>query len=55
MADFVSDLGLVGKFQDAFAAVNTNHDGIIKCSQLKQVLRIIGENPSDADLQVISY
>ena len=53
MADFVNDLGLLGKFQDAFTAVDTNHNGFINCSQLKQVLRAIGENPSDADLQVI--
>lgn len=52
MADLVNAT-LVGKFQDAFAAVDTNHDGFIACSQLKQVLRSIGENPTDADIQVI--
>ena len=53
MADLVN-AALVGKFQDAFAAVDTNHDGFIACSQLKQVLRSIGENPTDADIQVIN-
>ena len=53
MADLVTS-ALVGKFQDAFAAVDTNNDGFIASSQLKQVLRSIGENPTDAAVQVIS-
>ena len=52
MADLVTT-ALVGKFQDAFSAVDTNNDGFIATKQLKQVLRSIGENPTDADVQVI--
>ena len=52
MADLVTG-ALVGKFQDAFSAVDTNNDGFIATKQLKQVLRSIGENPTDADVQVI--
>ena len=41
----------IGDFQDAFSRY-TDHDGIINCHELGSVLRQIGLNPTDAELQV---
>jgi calmodulin len=50
MADVLNETQ-VGQFQDAFKAVDTDNDGFIASSQLGQVLRIIGQNPTDAEVQ----
>ena len=42
----------VAQFQDAFSAVDTDHDGFIASSELGHVLRMIGQNPTDAEVQV---
>ena len=50
MADVLNETQ-VAQFQDAFKAVDTDHDGFIASSQLGQVLRSIGQNPTDAEVQ----
>ena len=51
MADVLNETQ-VAQFQDAFKAVDTDHDGFIASSQLGLVLRSIGQNPTDAEVQV---
>ena len=51
MADVLNETQ-VAEFQDAFKAVDTDHDGFIASSQLGIVLRSIGQNPTDAEVQV---
>ena len=52
MADVLNETQ-VAEFQDAFKAVDTDHDGFIASSQLGIVLRSIGQNPTDAEVQVV--
>ena len=51
MADVLNETQ-VAQFQDAFSAVDEDHDGFIPSSLLGTLLRSIGENPTDADVQV---
>jgi Ca2+-binding EF-hand superfamily protein len=51
MADVLNETQ-VAEYQDAFSALDTDHDGFIRSSQLGQILRAIGENPTDAEVQV---
>ena len=44
----------IGEFQDAFCYFDTDHDGVINSRELGAVLRQIGQNPTEAELQVIS-
>ena len=41
----------IGKFQDAFTKHDTTGEGSVDTDQLRQVLRHIGQNPSEAELQ----
>ncbi|XP_040578970.1 calmodulin-alpha isoform X2 [Lepeophtheirus salmonis] len=41
----------IGEFQDAFCAFDTDHDGVITSKELGAVLRHIGQNPTEAELQ----
>jgi calmodulin len=50
MADVLNETQ-VAEYQDAFSALDTDHDGFIASSQLGQILRSIGENPTDAEVQ----
>jgi len=50
MADVLNETQ-VAEFQDAFSIVDTDHDGFVASSQLGQVLKSIGENPTDAEVQ----
>lgn len=50
MADVLNETQ-VAEYQDAFSALDTDHDGFIASSQLGQILRAIGENPTDAEVQ----
>jgi len=50
MADVLNEYQ-VGQFQDAFSECDTDKDGFIASSQLGQVLRQIGQNPTDAEIQ----
>jgi hypothetical protein len=54
MADILNETQ-IKEVQDAFCAVDTDSDGIIMAGELGAVLRLLGENPSDADLQVRKY
>lgn len=49
--DFLSE-EQIGEFQDAFTYFDTDHDGIINSRELGSVLRQIGQNPTEAELQV---
>ena len=42
----------IGTFQDAFSEFDTDHDGVINSKELGSVLRQIGQNPTEAELQV---
>ena len=42
----------IGAFQDAFFRFDTDHDGVINAKELGPVLRQIGQNPTEAELQV---
>ena len=42
----------IGDFQDAFCFFDTDHDGVINSRELGSVLRQIGQNPTEAELQV---
>ena len=42
----------IGNFQDAFGYFDTDNDGVITSHELGAVLRQIGLNPTDAELQV---
>ena len=50
MADVLNE-DQIGEIIDAFNAVDADHDGIIQASALGGVLKLLGENPTDADLQ----
>ena len=41
----------IGQIIDAFNTVDTDRDGVIAASHLGKVLKLLGENPTDADLQ----
>lgn len=43
----------IGAFQDAFCEFDTDHDGVINSKELGAVLRQIGQNPTEAELQVL--
>ena len=42
----------IGSFQDAFCEFDTDYDGVINSKELGAVLRQIGQNPTEAELQV---
>ena len=50
MADILSEIQ-VAEFQDAFADI-ADRGGFIASSQLGAVLRRLGQNPTDAEIQV---
>ncbi len=52
MADVLPS-DLVVLYQDAFFEFDTDKDGVILIKQLGPLLRQCGENPSEADIQVL--
>ena len=44
---------LVVRYQDAFAHFDTDNDGIIESRLLGSLLKFCGENPSEAEIQVL--
>ena len=40
-------------YQDAFQHFDTKNCGMVSSKQLGMLLRFVGENPSDAEVQVI--
>ena len=53
MADILPS-DLVVLYHDAFKSLDTDNDGIIIIKLLGQLLRNCGENPSDAEIQVLN-
>ena len=51
MADFLTETQ-IGEIQNAYNAIDTDADGIIATSDLGSLLRLLGQNPTDAELQV---
>ena len=51
MADFLSETQIC-EIQDAYNSIDTDADGIIVTSELGTLLRLLGQNPTDAELQV---
>jgi len=45
----------IGTFQDTFWEFDTNHDGVVNTKELKDFLRKLGLNPTEADMQVSQY
>lgn len=50
MADFIPEENIF-KFKNAFSAFDLKNSGVIKVKQLGGVLRKLGQNPTEADLQ----
>ena len=42
----------VRHFKSAFSKFDADHDGVISSRELGQVLRFIGHNPTEAEIQV---
>ena len=51
MADILSEKQMV-ELIEAFHAIDEDNDGVILSSKLGAVLRVMGQNPTVADLQV---
>ena len=54
MADIVGG-ETIGELMNAFSKFDTDHDGVIGTPELKNVLRFLGHNPTDAELQELAY
>ena len=54
MADIIGedDIALLMK---AFSRFDTDYDGLINTSELRNVLHYLGQNPTDAELQDLAY
>ena len=51
MADILN-ANQIGEIIDAFKAIDLDQDGVIESHELGHVLRLLGQNPTVADLQV---
>ena len=51
MADILSE-SQIGEIQKCFSAVDTDADGIVRTSDLGKLMRLLGQNPTDSELQV---
>ena len=51
MADILSE-AQIGEIQKSFNAVDTDADGIVRTSDLGKLMRLLGQNPTDSELQV---
>ena len=51
MADIL-DAEQIREIQDAFTSLDTDQDGIIGTKEMGPVLRKLGQNPTEAELQV---
>ena len=51
MADILTE-SQIGEIQKCFSAVDTDSDGIVRTSDLGKLMRLLGQNPTDAELQV---
>ena len=53
MADLLSE-SQIREIQEAFCSVDSEKTGMVRTSDLGKVLRLLGQNPTDAELQVSS-
>ena len=51
MADFLTE-SQIGEIQKAYNTIDTDTDGIILTSELGNLLRLLGQNPTEAEIQV---
>ena len=51
MADILN-ANQIGEIIDAFKAIDLDQDGVIESQELGHVLRLLGQNPTVAELQV---
>ena len=42
----------IAMFQDAFNKFDTDADGAVNCREVGLILRAVGQNPSEAEIQV---
>ena len=54
MADIVGG-DTISELMNAFSKFDTDKDGLIGTPELKNVLRFLGHNPTDAELQELAY
>ncbi len=45
----------IAKLMEAFSRFDTDRDGLIGTEELRRVLRHLGQNPTDAELQDLAY
>ena len=45
----------IGTFQDTFREFDKNNDGFINTKELAALLRKLGQNPTEAELQVPTF
>ena len=45
----------IAKLMEAFSRFDTDRDGLIGTEELRRVLRHLGHNPTDAELQELAY
>ena len=50
MADYLSE-EQIGEFKDAFSTFDTNCDGIVTTKELSEILRFLGQMPTEPELQ----
>lgn len=50
MADYLTTLQ-IGQFHDAFIRFDTDADGVVSSREVGQIMRAIGQNPSEAEIQ----
>jgi len=55
MADLSISEEEIARLMSAFNAHDTDGDGLISTAQLGKVLHTLGQNPTDAELQVRKY
>ena len=53
MSDWIGE-DQIKELMMAFSQFDTDHDGQIGVHQLRRVLHTLGQNPTDAELQVMS-
>ena len=54
MANVVSEDD-IAKLMEAFSRFDTDRDGLIGTEELRKVLRHLGHNPTDAELQGLNF
>ena len=42
----------IGMYQDAFVKFDTDRDGVVTSKEIGLIMKYVGQNPSDAEIQV---